>query len=238
MEDSVKQDDERQTGRIFGRREVASLLGAAGLAVPLVQALGSAPVCFVRPEQTEGPYFLDEKLNRSDIRLDPSDGSVAEGVPLELVLRVAELASRACDPLGGARVDVWHCDFRGFYSGVLDRGYDTRGKKFLRGCLATDPEGTARFRTVFPGWYPGRTVHIHFKIRTRSGGEFTSQLYFDDALTDEIHRRPPYAGRGARLLRNGDDFVYRNGGEQLLVALERMGDGYRGAFGVALRATS
>src|SRR6266540_4162790 len=58
------------------------------------------------PQQTEGPYFVDEMLNRSDIRSDPSDGSVQDGIPLTLVIHVYDINSRgSCVPLKGALVD-------------------------------------------------------------------------------------------------------------------------------------
>src|SRR3989442_1083318 len=164
------------------RREVLALMGATAVVVgydpePSVPrwlrqlwsrktAATTLPPCIVRPEQTEGPYFVDDRLNRSDIRSDPSDGSVKEGLPLQLALRVHEIRGQACTPLPGAMVDIWHCDALGVYADVRDRFFDTRGKKFLRGYQVTDAAGTVRFLTIYPGWYPVRTVHIHFKIRT------------------------------------------------------------------------
>src|SRR5438132_1078515 len=162
----------------------------------------ATPSCVVRPEQTEGPYFVDERLNRSDIRSDPSDGSVKDGIPLQLVLRVSQISGNGCTPLAGAMVDLWQCDALGVYSDVRDRSFDTSGKKFLRGYQVTDNHGSAEFITIYPGWYPGRTVHIHFQIRTdaasRRGDEFTSQLYFEESTTDKIHLQVPYVSRGRR----------------------------------------
>src|SRR4028118_265283 len=156
-------------------------------------AIATTPTCVVRPQQTEGPYFVDEKLNRSDIRSDPSDGSVKQGIPLRLVFHVSQIDGSSCTPLTGAAVDLWHCDALGVYSDVTDPSFSTVGKKFLRGYQVTDANGTVEFVTIYPGWYPGRTVHIHFKIRTDSasqrGYEFTSQLYFADALTDQVQAR-------------------------------------------------
>jgi protocatechuate 3,4-dioxygenase beta subunit len=104
-----------------------------------------------------------------------------------------------------------------------------------------DPGGTARFTTVYPGWYPGRTVHIHFKIRTdpaaRRGFEFTSQLYFDDAITDHVHAQPPYAGKGPRPLKNNRDYIFRGGGSQLMLPLTKDAQGYVGTFDIGLQMT-
>ena len=196
----------------------------------------AAPACVVRPQQTEGPYFVDARLNRSDIRAEPTGGAVTEGAPVRLGFQVSRLAGSGCTPLAGAIVDVWQCDAQGRYSDVRDPHGDTRGQKFLRGYQVTDADGTARFVTIYPGWYPGRTVHIHFKIRTAaaSGREFTSQLYFDDTLTDRVHAQAPYVTKGRRQ-RNDEDGLFRRGGNQLLVALAPEGAGYAGTFDVGLQ---
>jgi protocatechuate 3,4-dioxygenase beta subunit len=203
----------------------------------------TAPACVVKPEQTEGPYFVDAQLNRSDIRSDPSDGSVQEGVPLRLAFHVSRIADDTCTPLEGAVVDVWQCDALGRYSDIQDMNHrvDTRGKKFLRGAQTTDARGTAQFITIYPGWYPGRTVHIHFKIRTdsaaRRGVEFTSQLYFEDALTDQVHAQAPYASIGPRRVTNDRDGIFRSGGRQLLLQLTKEAHGYESTFAIGLQIT-
>ena len=196
----------------------------------------SAPSCIVRPEMTEGPYFVDEKLNRSDIRIEPSDSSVKEGAPIALAFNVSQVGSAgACTALSGATIDVWHCDAAGVYSDVSDPGFQTTGKKFLRGYQTTDANGQTKFTTIYPGWYQGRTVHIHFKIRTSSGHEFTSQLFFDDSLTDAVHAKAPYASKGQRTLRNTSDNIYNGGGDQLLLALTPSGDGCATTFDIGLQ---
>jgi protocatechuate 3,4-dioxygenase beta subunit len=237
-----QEKDNQQEIRTFGRRDALKLVGAAGTGIVnpiLIQAMQNTSGCLVRPEQTEGPYFVDEELNRHDIRSDPSDGSVVDGIPLELVFRVSQVTPRGCSPLEGATVDIWHCDARGFYSDVRDRSFNTVGKKFLRGYQITDKSGVARFKTIYPGWYPGRTVHIHFKIRTDPAAgtrrEFTSQLYFDDTLTDQVFTQAPYSNRSRRMMRNEDDFIYRVGGKQLILAPKKDGEGYSATFEIALR---
>ncbi|MBD2083456.1 intradiol ring-cleavage dioxygenase [Trichocoleus sp. ST-U3] len=204
-------------------------------------AIAQTPTCVVKPQQTEGPYFVDEKLNRSDIRSDPADGSVKPGVPLRLVFRVSRIDGRSCTPLRGATVDIWHCDALGVYSDVRDFNGDTQGQKFLRGNQVTDANGTVEFVTIYPGWYPGRTVHIHFKIRTDSasgrGSEFTSQLYFDDALTDRVHAQSPYAAKRQRTQRNDGDGIFQDGGDQLILQLTQDAQGYVGTFDIGLQMT-
>lgn len=224
------------TGATAAKPSVAAAqVAAAGTAGTASGATG----CVVRPEMTEGPYFVDEKLNRSDIRTDPTDGTAKPGVPLALTFAVAQAGTNACTPLAGATVDVWHCDAQGVYSDVTDSaiGFNTVGKKFLRGSQVTDARGAATFTTIYPGWYQGRAVHIHFKIRTTAPGnqayEFTSQLFFDDALNDQIFANAPYTKAGKRTT-NASDGIYRNGGDQMLLAPTKSDQGYAATFAVAL----
>ena len=249
--------DDEQVGRIYGRREILALLGATGVlwlarcfgadgagrdAGPAARVVNpktaSFSGCIARPEMTAGPYFVDGALERSDIRSDPSTGEVSAGTPLEVSFRVSRIADAACIPLTGAIVDVWQCDARGVYSDVADPTFDARGRKFLRGWQATNAEGVARFTTVYPGWYPGRTVHVHFKVHSSPGADpgfdFTSQLFFDDALTDRVHATEPYATRGARDRRNHEDGIFRRGGDELVLALEPSGAGLAGTFEIGL----
>jgi protocatechuate 3,4-dioxygenase beta subunit len=194
------------------------------------------PTCIVTPAQTEGPYFVDEQLNRSDIR----DGEV--GTPLQLTLRVISVVEGACEPMVGAIVDIWHCNALGVYSGVQDRAgqFNTLGQAFLRGYQVTDESGTVQFSTLYPGWYPGRAVHIHFKVRIEPGAvqglEFTSQLYFQDAISDTVFAQEPYASRGQRSTRNERDRIYQGGGDQLTLTPTPIGDGFQSAFEIGLVA--
>jgi protocatechuate 3,4-dioxygenase beta subunit len=143
--------------------------------------------------------------------------------------------------LSGAVVDVWQCDALGVYSDVRDMnvGVDTRGKQFLRGYQTTDGNGVADFLTIYPGWYPGRAVHIHFKIRNRSASgrvqEFTSQLYFDEAITDQVHTEDPYNSKGRRITTNDADFIFRRGGNQLIPTLTKESRGYTATFEIGLQ---
>jgi protocatechuate 3,4-dioxygenase beta subunit len=170
--------------------------------------------CVLTAALTEGPYFVDEKLNRSDIRSDPSTGVTSTGVPLSLTFNVSRFASNACTPLTGAYIDVWHCDSSGTYSDVSGNGNGTggSGKKFLRGYQITDANGVAAFTTVYPGWYQGRAVHVHFKLRLFAGTtktyEFTSQFFFDETLTDKAHALSPYSSKGKRDTLNTTDGIY------------------------------
>lgn len=211
---------------------------AGSSATPGVTAAVAVPACIVRPALTEGPYFVDEKLNRSDVRIEPSDNSVVPGVPLVLTFQVASIAANACNAFAGAVVDVWQCDAAGRYSDVQDAGFNTRGKKFLRGHQVTDATGKAQFTTIYPGWYPGRATHIHFKIRTAAGGrtsDFTSQLFFDEATSDQVYAQAPYNKPGART-RNANDGIFRQDGAKLLLNLTRTAAGYASTFEIGLQS--
>ena len=235
--------------------EVTSTPAAAGSA-----DVAAAATCVLTAALTEGPYFVDEKLQRADIRADPSNGSVVAGVPLSLRFNVTRVADGACTPLTGAYLDVWHANPSGQYSDIAagggtnppsgpgmppggtppggpppggtppgappdsvpapappgdgNPGTGTSGQKFLRGYQITDANGAAQFLTVYPGWYQGRAVHIHFKLRLFAGAtttyEFTSQFFFDEALTTSVHARAPYNTRGTRDTLNTVDGIYNS----------------------------
>lgn len=256
------ENDDQPIGQVLSRRDALKLLGigsaaflascaspsATGTVVPTVGSTqvsavaGTALDCVVRPELTIGPYFVDGQLNRSDIRSDSSDNSVKEGIPLTLNINVASVGNNSCTPLEGAQVDIWHCDAQGQYSGVSDQGFDTTGQNFLRGYQLTNANGVVQFQTIYPGWYSGRAVHIHFTIRTKAAGgdayQFTSQFFFDDTLTDEVHSLEPYASKGQRDTRNSNDNIFMGGGDQLLLNLQ--GDttnGYTCSMNIGLDLT-
>jgi protocatechuate 3,4-dioxygenase beta subunit len=237
----------KPSGQILSRRQVVTLLGTTGalwltgggLVPKQAFTVAAESACIVRPEQMEGPYFVDERLHRSDIRSDPADGRVKPGIPLALTLQVMSLQSGQCRPWSGAQVDIWHCDATGVYSDVQDPWFNTIGRKFLRGHQMTDMRGEVRFITIYPGWYPGRTVHLHFKIRAGSSGgrsfDFTSQLYFDDAITDRVFSAPPYAERGPRSARNRQDRIFLYGGDRLTLVPSPTDNGYAAAFSIGLQ---
>jgi protocatechuate 3,4-dioxygenase beta subunit len=211
---------------------------AAAAAAANAQAAGevvAAPACIARPANSQGPFFFDVRLDRSDIRADPATGVVKAGAPLALTFRVSQVTANACTPLAGAVVDVWHCDADGLYSGVADRRADTSAAAFLRGYQRTDAGGTAAFTTIYPGWYPGRTIHIHFKIRTDpdapQGYDFTSQLYFDETINDQVMALPPYNTRGPRSTLNAQDGLFV---DQLLVPVTPAANGYAAVFDIGL----
>ena len=225
-------------------RGAAAPTSGAGLTAVATQAATQAagssaavPSCVVKPAMTEGPYFVDEKLNRTDIRSDPSDRSVKDGTALTLTFNVYTV-SGGCVPLAGATVDIWHCDALGVYSDATDASFNTKGKKFLRGYQTTDAKGQATFTTIYPGWYQGRAVHIHFKIRNAEANgqtsDFTSQLFFEDALSRTVYEQAPYATKGQPTMVNADDGIFRQGGDQLVLQVTKTAVGYGATFDIGL----
>jgi protocatechuate 3,4-dioxygenase beta subunit len=274
-------NDDELKGRLLNRREVLTLLGAAGASVlaacaprttatavpaatpaPAVEAPTAAPAiaptevsltatpasvsqaampaCVISPELTEGPVFVDEKMNRSDIRPDTSNGTVAEGAQLDLTLMIGQVSGNGCTPLAGATVDIWHCDAQGIYSDTSELGMQTVGQKFLRGYQTTDASGAVKFTTIYPGWYTGRAVHIHIKVRGNTaagqGFEFTSQLFFDEALSDAVFAQAPYNTRdGSRRIYNDRDNIYGESGGQTVLDVQPSGSGYATSFYMGVR---
>jgi protocatechuate 3,4-dioxygenase beta subunit len=223
-------------GERFGRRAFA-LRVAGGLAALAVGGCSRAPAaaaatggasCTLYPRQTEGPFFLDSDLLRRDI----TEGR--PGTPLALELRV--LRADTCAPLEGAVVDVWHCDASGVYSGYAGQlgRQDTRGETFLRGSQVSDADGRVSFQTIYPGWYPGRTTHVHFKVRIAGAREATSQLYFPEDVTAAAYRAAPYAARGQKDTSNAADGVVRFEGMPPLATVEPRGSGYVASLTVAI----
>lgn len=161
-------------------------------------ALGT---CVLFPSSTAGPFPTVEQLVRRDI----SEGY--DGHPLRLGLRVVD---QACDPIPGAAVEVWHTDATGDYSSYEDGGDgkdEAEGTTFLRGAQVADADGIVEFDTIFPGWYPGRTVHIHLRVRREDELVLTGQLYFDDALAADVLSSGAYAEFGPPDTTNATDGI-------------------------------
>jgi protocatechuate 3,4-dioxygenase beta subunit len=216
------------TDHTFTRRSTLAKFGglvaaaAGGRALLTDDAAGGnlavesgAVSCVLTPELTQGPYYISGEKLRHDIR----EGHA--GTPLGLRLRVLNAAT--CKPVEAAAVDVWHADAAGNYSGF---GNGAGSRTFLRGIQKTDAHGLAVFTTIYPGWYPGRTVHIHVKVHVGGSVVHTGQLFFPDSLTDAVFKAPPYAARGLRQVRNADDSIFVNGGKRSMLAVKKHGAGY------------
>jgi len=210
---------------------VAATLGA-GLAIDArtavqarqwtAAALPTANICVLTPEAVEGPFYFDPKPVRADI----TEGK--QGARLKLTLQVVD--AKDCAKLERARVDIWHSDALGAYSGYARQETgSTKGETFLRGTQFTDADGQVSFATIYPGWYPGRTPHIHFKVLLDANSLITGQLYFPDAVTERIYATlPPYRERkGERDTLNANDFIFRDqGGAETLVRIDEDGGRY------------
>ena len=193
----------------------------------LAELLASQPAgCRLWPEQTEGPYHRDTPPERTDIAED------RPGVPLRLGLRLMD--AQAATPLAGALVEVWHADHEGRYSGFspfqaqpgqvvtsesVPREIVAPGETFLRGAQRTDEQGMCAFRTIYPGWYSSRTVHIHLRAHLDERAA-TTQLYFPDEVSDDVFAVSPYVGRPRRDTTNDTDSIFREeGGEEAVLHL-------------------
>jgi protocatechuate 3,4-dioxygenase beta subunit len=203
---------------------VAGAAGLAGLRVAEEAGAGPAGVssglisCVLAPEQTEGPYYVDDAAVRRN---------VTEGRPgAALTLRLTVVNASSCKPIKGAAVEIWHCDAGGIYSAT---GAEA-DERFLRGIQRTDAKGLALFKTLYPGWYQGRTVHIHTMVHIGGNVVHTGQLYFPDSVTDTVYRRIPYNQRPNRTTRNVADSIYRNGGRRSTLKLARNGTAYVGSI--------
>jgi protocatechuate 3,4-dioxygenase beta subunit len=205
----------------------ASLLRSAGAAAAVLgfgrlggrdAFAGESVSCVLTPEQTEGPYYIAKEKLRRNI----TDGR--PGTPL--TLRLAVVDAKTCRPIRGAAVDIWHCDASGIYSGF---GAGRANRTFMRGIQRTNANGVATFKTVYPGWYQGRTVHIHVKVHVGGNVVHTGQLFFNDTTTDTVYRRTPYSRRPNRTTRNAADSIFVNGGSKSIVRVRKQGTGYAGA---------
>jgi protocatechuate 3,4-dioxygenase beta subunit len=233
-------------------------------------------MCILTPEQTEGPYYIDVELLRSDI----TEGK--EGLPLKLDLTL--LNATTCQPLPDATVEIWHCDAAGDYSGFSGslpgmqgeppgsssgcppprpgdtggpppggpggppsgggapgggptmRNIPTNDMVFLRGGQISDTSGKVTFQTIYPGWYMGRTVHIHLKVHVGGQEVHNSQLFFDDALSDQVFSQAPYSSHANRDTRNATDNIFQDGGQQGLLTIVRSGNGYTGTLKLGVQA--
>jgi protocatechuate 3,4-dioxygenase beta subunit len=193
----------------------------------------AASSCVLAPEVTEGPYWVDVREKRSDVRAGQA------GAPLTLDLYVYR-SDDSCEPEAGAVVDIWHCNASGLYSDEAANG--TSGSTWLRGYQETDSNGHVQFTTIYPGWYSGRTVHIHVRVRTFSGSSttynFTTQIFFAEENSAAVFATSPYGSRSGRDTTNEEDMIYQQevrAGNVLMPTLAGIpSGGYTGTVGIGL----
>lgn len=230
---------------------LAGLVGAVGAvgSITTLRGVGASPAeaatvgtCTVTPVVTEGPYWVDEKLNRSDVRSDGDGSNTQAGIPLTLSVL---LKDSACgEPVQNAQIDIWHANAPGHYSDYSQEG--TAGHQWLRGYQVTDSQGRVTFTTVYPGWYSGRAIHIHVRIRMydASGNatiNYTTQFFFDETYNNAVVATPTYTHSGQRVL-NANDGIYQSevqqGGAVLVPLSGNTSAGYVGTVAIALRGTA
>ncbi len=243
-------NDDATIGRIYSRREILAMTGSTGLLL----AFGTVPTVFGQTKQkliaspalTEGPFFVDEKLNRANILGNTTRKAVTGGLPLKIKVQVLKLVGDEYKPFTEAQVDLWHCDIQGVYSDVSHpmNHENTSGQNWLRGYQVTDAKGGAVFETIIPGWYPSRAPHIHFKVRkhdtaSNKTAELTSQMFFTDSDARKIYAEKPYLG--AMDTSNSRDGIYNErtadgsvAGEHLILKLTKTAAGYEALFTIVL----
>jgi protocatechuate 3,4-dioxygenase beta subunit len=204
---------QQQHDHLPGRRDVIlKIVGAAGIAgMGKGVALAASNTALLTPEMTEGPYWVDTQLDRSDIIYDPSNDTYQSGFPLLLVIKVYQVSiSTGITPLPNAYIDVWQANALGVYSDEASLG--TLGQLYLRGYQVTDTDGKVHFTTIYPGWYHGRTPHIHCRVRLYSGStityNYTTQFYFEQPITDLVYQTAPYNTHGTQDTYNSTDIFY------------------------------
>ena len=166
--------------------------------------------CVLIPEETVGPYplFNDIASAAAYQREDITEGR--PGTPLRLKLKIVSTVN-ACAPVTSAMVYVWHCDKDGYYSGYNQSGADLRGQTFCRGVQMTDSNGEVAFTTVYPGWYPGRATHIHFRVYLALDLQATSQLAFPDDATSAVYNSALYVAKGQNPTSPNRDGIFSDG---------------------------
>jgi protocatechuate 3,4-dioxygenase beta subunit len=205
----------------------------------LASMLSTCTTCRTWAEQDEGPYHRDAQPLRRDIAED------LEGVAVQLGIRLADTDNT---PVPDATVEIWQCDALGRYSGFpppddstlvtaanAPRGEYLADQTFLRGRQPSDDAGMVEFGTIYPGWYPGRTVHIHVMVHVEAS-TLTSQLYFPDDLTDQVLSLEPYGRRPNRDTTNDTDEIFPTGDDPAVLDVTPDRDGYRAAICLLLPA--
>jgi protocatechuate 3,4-dioxygenase beta subunit len=210
---------------------------AAPVGADMAAMLAACSTCRPWAEQDQGPYHRDAQPERREITED------RDGLPLQLGIRFTDSDGH---PTREAMVEIWHCDALGRYSGFpppedstavtpasAPRAAYVRDQTFLRGRQPSDAAGMVEFRTIYPGWYPGRTVHIHLMVHA-GPRTFTTQLYFPEESNDEVLAQPPYAARPGRDTTNASDGIFSTGGEAAVLDIRQVRGGRRAGICLAL----
>lgn len=227
------------------RRTLLKSLGIVGLGSMFSWKSGKAGsaerklergACWLTPSLAAGPYYFDPNLVREDIRTDNDTGQFHDGIQLNMTFKVINVN---CDPIPNVLVDIWHNDADGLYSGYVQPHGNTTGQDFMRGIQMTNANGECSFITSYPGWYPGRATHIHFKVRLNAFTYVTSQFAFPDEVTNAVYTTPFYVGRGQNPVSNASDGIFGNVNMQRLmmeITANASTGGYDGIFTIGIDA--
>ena len=204
-------------GEVMKRKILALIIVGLLTATISPATFAAAKSCKATQAIEEGPYYLASTPTRSDV----TDGQA--GKPITIKFTVLDTK---CNPIKGARVDIWFANANGVYSGVANQGDDlgagTNSGLFLRGTQFADAKGVVTFKGIYPGWYPARTIHIHEKIWVNNKQVLTTQTYFTDAQNAAVMSTAPYSARGAQRVTNKTDMVLNRGGIDLNAALMKV----------------
>jgi protocatechuate 3,4-dioxygenase beta subunit len=213
----IRSTPQHTTRMDLDRRRALAALSSCAATLALPDAWAQPAVCTLTADSGEGPFYFDPNLVRSDV----TSGRI--GAPLDIAVQVTR--ARDCAPLAGARLDLWHADAVGLYSGYKDQpavgGIPTEptvGATFLRGTQFADADGWVRFKTIFPSWYGGRTPHVHFKVLLDGEESVASQIFFDDEINGEVFKNwDPYREHVAKrtVFNDNDRFLDLNSDGQI-----------------------
>jgi protocatechuate 3,4-dioxygenase beta subunit len=214
----------------------------------LTSLFANSGTCTLSPATTQGPYYFDADKIRSDVRED------REGKQLRLAFKVQD--SETCKPLPNSVVEIWHCDANGIYSGAEAASgaggqggggqggggqppgggqpgggsqdlVPTDDKRYLRGAQVTNTDGIVQFTTIWPGWYAGRTTHVHVMVHVSNQRVLTTQVMFDEKLNSAVYAEQPYAAHTGRTTFNDGDGIFK---ESMLLTVKQDGAGYLGTI--------
>jgi protocatechuate 3,4-dioxygenase beta subunit len=253
------------------RRQAVKIAGTAGAvyflapglpafsSVPALAATRVASAAKLTPELTEGPYWVNTMLHRSNVLGNTHGGGHQPGVPLRLYINVFEATTTK--PMNGLAVDIWHANAHGLYSDessqqagggtsgargntISDnwlRGYQITGKD--RGLRKQPVHGQVSFQTIWPGWYAGRAIHIHVRVRKlHSSGAtiagYTTQIFFSDTNnTHVLTAAAPYNARSPQTGPTTDEsdtvMTSADFATNIVAVKGSIGTGYTAVFNIA-----
>lgn len=213
------------------RKEFLKNIGLGGLLLPVIAACkedevletstgNNSGTCTITDTETDGPYPLYNSRGSSINRAAIADGK--EGIPLSMVITIKNVNDN-CAILSNARVDIWHCDKDGYYSGYSNSGYlgtqNNTSLVFCRGLQYTDANGEAKFTTIYPGWYQGRVTHIHVQVYVDNVLKLTSQIAFPEEINTEVYKTALYSAHGQNSTRNTSDSIIKDSLDNELAAV-------------------